>query len=203
MSSDKKTTIDMIRHGEPVGGKRYRGQVDDPLSELGWRQMRAAIADHRPWEFIVSSTLSRCAAFAKEVADNSKTPLRLDEGFKEKAWGEWEGRTPAELNKNDPSTVNRHLLDPINNQPNGAEPIIEFQKRVLASWERLTTEHQHQHVLLVGHAGVIRAIISHTLQMPVEHMFRIQVANASITRIELQAHNNGVFPRLIFHGGQL
>jgi len=30
------TTIDLLRHGEPVGGKRYRGQIDDPLSEKGW-----------------------------------------------------------------------------------------------------------------------------------------------------------------------
>ena len=38
------TLIDMIRHGEPVGGRRYRGQIDDPLSEKGWRQMWAAVA---------------------------------------------------------------------------------------------------------------------------------------------------------------
>ena len=34
------TTIDLIRHGEPVGGRRYRGgRMDDPLSEKGWAQM--------------------------------------------------------------------------------------------------------------------------------------------------------------------
>jgi alpha-ribazole phosphatase/probable phosphoglycerate mutase len=29
----------MIRHGESVGGRRYRGQLDDPLRDKGWRQM--------------------------------------------------------------------------------------------------------------------------------------------------------------------
>ena len=33
------TTIDLIRHGEPVGGSKYRGQTDDPLSEKGWAQI--------------------------------------------------------------------------------------------------------------------------------------------------------------------
>ena len=33
------TVIDLIRHGEPVGGRRYRGHIDDPLSERGWQQM--------------------------------------------------------------------------------------------------------------------------------------------------------------------
>ncbi|MEK6748901.1 MAG: histidine phosphatase family protein, partial [Pseudomonadota bacterium] len=37
------TVVDMIRHGEPVGGKRYRGHRDDPLSDIGWRQMREAV----------------------------------------------------------------------------------------------------------------------------------------------------------------
>ena len=62
------TTIDLIRHGEPVGGSKYRGQTDDPLSEKGWEQMRAAVGDHRPWEAILTSPLARCRAFAEKLA---------------------------------------------------------------------------------------------------------------------------------------
>ncbi|NOZ51845.1 MAG: alpha-ribazole phosphatase family protein [Gammaproteobacteria bacterium] len=203
METDKKTTIDMIRHGEPVGGKRYRGQIDDPLSDNGWQQMRQTVANHKPWDSIVSSTLSRCAAFAKELSHRHNIPLQLDERFKEKAWGEWEGKTPAELNEHDPFTVTRYLQDPLNNLPHGAEPITDFQKRVLDGWQQLITLHQHKHVLLVGHAGVIRVIISHVLHIPVEHMFRIQVANASVTRLDIQHLDSGLFPRLIFHCGRL
>jgi len=37
------TTIDLLRHGEPEGGVRYRGDgVDDPLSARAWKQMWAA-----------------------------------------------------------------------------------------------------------------------------------------------------------------
>ncbi|MHB1590203.1 MAG: histidine phosphatase family protein [Sulfuricella sp.] len=43
----KSTTIDLIRHGEPVGGRRYRGRTDDPLSEKGWNQMWTAVGDFR------------------------------------------------------------------------------------------------------------------------------------------------------------
>ena len=36
----KETTIDLIRHGEPVGGRAYRGHnIDDPLSDKGWQQI--------------------------------------------------------------------------------------------------------------------------------------------------------------------
>ena len=33
MSHKLITTLDLMRHGEPAGGHKYRGQLDDPLSE--------------------------------------------------------------------------------------------------------------------------------------------------------------------------
>ena len=42
------TTLDLMRHGEPVGGRKYRGQIDDPLSEKGWAQVRAALGHTIP-----------------------------------------------------------------------------------------------------------------------------------------------------------
>ncbi|MGJ7460498.1 phosphoglycerate mutase family protein [Halomonas sp. MA07-2] len=36
------TTLDLLRHGEPVGGRMLRGTTDHPLSELGWQQMQSA-----------------------------------------------------------------------------------------------------------------------------------------------------------------
>lgn len=63
--------LDILRHGEPVGGKRYRGdQIDDPLSPQGWAQMQAridecAMAGLDGWTAIVSSPLTRCRAIAR------------------------------------------------------------------------------------------------------------------------------------------
>ena len=57
----EETLIDLLRHGEPEGGRAYRGHsIDDPLSETGWQQMWAAVGYHKPWEQIVSSPLQRC-----------------------------------------------------------------------------------------------------------------------------------------------
>jgi len=61
------TYIDVIRHGEPVGGRRYRGySVDDPLTKKGWAQMRAAVPETPPWQHIVSSPLKRCLEFSQD-----------------------------------------------------------------------------------------------------------------------------------------
>jgi broad specificity phosphatase PhoE len=92
-----ETIIDLIRHGEPQGGPMYRGSTDDPLSELGWQQMRGAISALQPWQQIVSSPLLRCVEFAKETAMQNDIDLLIDEGLQEVGFGDWEGKTATQL----------------------------------------------------------------------------------------------------------
>ena len=47
---DQHTVIELLRHGEPVGGSRYRGQLDDALSERGWKQMWQAVGGRPLWQ---------------------------------------------------------------------------------------------------------------------------------------------------------
>lgn len=197
------TTIDLIRHGEPVGGSKYRGQIDDPLSDKGWAQMRAAVADHAPWQAVVSSPLRRCAAFADEVALRHRLPLRLDERFKEIGFGAWEGRAKAEISAADAQALQRFYADPVTCHPPGAEPLAAFGRRIIAAWEDLLQAHAGRHVLLVAHAGVIRRVVAHALAARPERMFRIQVSHAAITRIRVDGVGVEATANLLFHGGRL
>jgi alpha-ribazole phosphatase/probable phosphoglycerate mutase len=197
------TTIDLIRHGEPVGGKKYRGQTDDPLSEKGWVQMRAAVGTQRPWCRIVSSTLSRCSAFAQDLAQTHSLPLELDDRLKEIGFGAWEGHTSEQLQAMDPLAYARFFDDPVKHRPPGAEPLHEFRDRVIAAWDELLERHAGRHVLVVAHAGVIRMVIRHVLDIPLERMYRIHVGNASLTRVQIAVAGNTASPRLMFHDGRL
>ncbi|WP_455366951.1 histidine phosphatase family protein [Kaarinaea lacus] len=197
------TLVDIIRHGEPVGGRRYRGQIDDPLSEKGWQQMRDAVAGQKPWHVIVSSPLSRCSEFARELAQQLDIPLEFEERIMEIRWGNWEGSKPAELNQHDPLTVVRALRDPLNSRPADAEDIRQFQQRVIDAWHEITQRHAEKHVLMVAHAGIIRALVTYILGTPIENMFRIHVANAAITRIQIDHHADEPFAKLLFHDGKL
>ena len=203
MSELVNTTIDLIRHGEPVGGRKYRGQIDDPLSNKGWTQMRQAVADHKPWDVIISSTLSRCIEFAQELGQRHAIKVISEPRFIEIGFGEWEGRTANELAQEDARQVQRFLADPLNNTPRGAETLYEFEARIIGAWNDVLQQHAGRHVLLVGHAGMMRMILRHVLDMPLERMFRIQVANAAITRIRVEGTGNNAFPRLLFHDGRL
>lgn len=197
------TTIDMIRHGEPVGGRKYRGQLDDPLSDKGWQQMRAAVGDACPWEAIISSPLRRCAAFAEELAVRHGRPLALEERFQEIGFGAWEGKTAAELLADDPEQLGRFWRDPLHHTPPGAETLHAFRDRVIAGWDDLLARCVGQHVLVVGHAGMMRMVLRHVLDMPLDRLFRIQVDNAAISRIQVDGTGAEALPRLIFHDGRL
>lgn len=194
------TTVDLIRHGEPVGGRKYRGQIDDPLSEKGWEQMRKAVGDACSWDIIVSSPLLRCAAFAHELAQRHALPLSFDARLKEIGFGAWEGRTAEQLQREDAETFARFFDDPVAYRPAGAEALEEFRERVIGAWNELLAHHAGKRVLVIGHAGVIRMMMLHVLGMPLGNIFRIQVGNASITRLRIDACDA---PRLIFHGGKL
>lgn len=197
------TMVDMIRHGEPVGGKKYRGQLDDPLSELGWAQMRAAVEGHRPWDAVVSSPLSRCAAFAQELAARHDLPLQVDARLMEIGFGDWEGHTAEELRAREPDALLGFWQDPLHNRPPGAEGLTQFRDRVVAAWNDILERYAGRHVLVVGHAGVIRMIVRHVLDMPLDRMFRLHVPNAGLTRIRIEGQGEDALPFLVFHAGSL
>ncbi|PCH60699.1 MAG: histidine phosphatase family protein [Gammaproteobacteria bacterium] len=192
------TTIDFMRHGEPVGGSRYRGQIDDPLSELGWQQMQDAVPDEIPWQKIVTSPLIRCQAFAEELAQSSGLPVAVDERLQEVGFGVWEGMTRNQLRADDPHILQRFFSDPVANRPQGAEALSDFKQRVSAAIDDVVNQSPGQHVLVIAHAGVIRAAMCYALGSPIEHMFRIKVSNASMTRLQFVP---GSEASLLFHEG--
>ena len=180
-------TVDLIRHGEPVGGRRYRGQIDDPLSDKGWQQMWTAVAGQTPWQLIITSTLSRCRDFARALGESSAIPVSEDARFREIGFGAWEGLTADEVCAADPDRLRRYLNDPLNHAPQDAEPLVEFYSRVIDGWQSVLREHDGKQVLIVAHAGVIRAVIAHVLGMPCENMYRLQIANAAVSRISIDS----------------
>jgi len=201
MSQKQITTFDLIRHGEPVGGRKYRGQTDDPLSETGWEQMRRATGEHCPWQVVISSPLLRCSDFARELTARHGLPLVLDPRLVELGFGSWEGRTSDELIAENPDIVLRFRTDPISHAPPGAEPLVEFRERILSAWNAMIESYRGGHVLVVAHAGVIRMLVALVLEIPLQHLFRLQVANAGITRIRVEQHGDRQLPQLLFHGG--
>ena len=194
------TIIDLIRHGEPVGGRAYRGnRINDPLSEKGWQQMWDAVGDDHPWDQILSSPMERCLAFAEALMDTYDIPCKTEENFKEVGFGNWEGRTPDELKAENKEEYTNFYKDPVNLRPPGAEPLDDFIKRVTTAYEAAIQEFEGKHILIVAHAGVNRAIIANALNAKPIGLYRIKVNNAGITRLKY----DGIGTHLLYHNVQL
>jgi probable phosphoglycerate mutase len=192
----KETLVDFMRHGEPVGGRRYRGDgVDDPLSENGWQQMWSAVGERVPWQRVVSSPLQRCHAFALALAEKHRLPLSVEQRFREVGQGAWEGLTPDEIVQRDPDAYAAFHQDPCRNRPPGAEPLDAFGRRVARALEELLSACPGEHVLVVAHAGVIRAALGHVLQADPLAWYRVRVDNAALTRFRRGPYGN----KLEFH----
>jgi alpha-ribazole phosphatase len=194
-----ETKIDFIRHGEPMGGRAFRGHnIDDPLSEKGWAQMWAAVGEQCPWTQVVTSPLSRCQAFAEALAERHGIPLVVEERLKEVGFGSWEGRSPAQVQREEPAAYAAFYADPLHNRPPGAEPLLDFFARIAGAFEDTASRYGGGHVLMVAHAGVIRAAIAHVLRAEPAAAYRVKVQNAGLTRFRCGAQGCV----LEFHGRQ-
>lgn len=197
------TTIDLLRHGDVEGGRKYRGQLDDPLSELGWKQLRATTANKQNWQYIITSPLKRCAEFSEELAQAHALPLQSKHEFKEVSFGLWEGKTAEELLNTEPGNIKKYWNDPINTTPPQGENLLDFEKRVLDGWRNVLTDFQGKHILIVSHAGVMRMMLCHILGMPLTELFKLDIGLAKVSRIQIEHADGESWPRLIFHGSEL
>jgi len=197
---NSETIIDLIRHGEPKGGRAFRGHsIDDPLSEKGWQQMWDAVGDAAPWDYIITSPLERCQAFAEALMDTYNIACCSEDNFKEVGFGDWEGRTPDEIKQDNLKEYQDFYLDPVNKRPQGAEDLDAFIQRVTHAYNKSVEKHQGQHILIVAHAGVNRAIIANALHSAPIGLYRIKVNNAGISRIK----HDHLGDHLLYHNVQL
>jgi alpha-ribazole phosphatase len=179
--------IDLLRHGEPEGGRRYRGcGVDDPLTEYGWAQMRAVLNGAAPpWTRVITSPMRRCRDFAEAFAKEHGLSLDVEETLREVGFGAWEGRSPEELKAENLDDYLAFYRDPAGARPKGAEPLQAFVDRVAGALGMITERYAGEHVLVVAHSGVIRAAVTHAMQVPPVALYRLRMPYAALTRLRV------------------
>lgn len=170
-------SIDLLRHGD-TGQTSYRGQLDDPLSALGWAQLRAATTGRR-WDAIVTSSMCRCADFARELAAAQNVPLRVDRRLAEYHFGNWQGVTIERLAQEQGDALGKFWADPVNYPPPGAEPFAGFRDRLCAALNDIAEEATSRRVLVVTHGGAIRLLRCESEGRDFGDMAGIDVPHAS------------------------
>ena len=173
----------LLRHGTPVGGRMYRGNLfDDPLTEEGWDQMKSSVTN-LSFDTIAASPMKRCSEFADYISKKSKIPYSIIEDFKEIGFGDWQGKTSRQIGE---EIVERFKNDPIKNPVNNAENLYDFQYRVIKNYlEILDKVNPKNKLLIIAHAGVIRVIKSYILNLPIEKMFTMNINSGSCEQFEV------------------
>lgn len=177
------SVVHLLRHGAPVGGTRYRGVTDDPLSPEGWAQMQLAVAACEGLDRIVTSPLRRCADFARILAESRSVPLVIEPGFREMDFGAWEGKKPEALLSSCPESLRRFWSDPRVHSPPGGEPLDAFCTRVVAAWRAHIRALGDERLLLIVHGGTVRAILGHLRRLPPRDLLGLDVPYASVHRV--------------------
>lgn len=180
------TTLYLMRHGEPEGGRKYRGfEVDDVLSSKGWDQMNQAILKPEHWDVVVSSPLKRCSEFSQQVANQNNIALDIRSDLKEIGFGHWSGKNRTEVKLDYAQEYELFYQNPVKNTPKNAEPFSAFYSRVITELKIIEQDYLGQSILLVAHAGVIRAIIASVLNIPHKNAYDMQIRNAALIKIDL------------------
>ncbi|HEY0289017.1 MAG TPA: alpha-ribazole phosphatase family protein [Pseudomonas sp.] len=179
--------LDVLRHGETELGGGLRGSLDDALTDIGWQQMRAAVAQAGPWHRIVSSPLQRCARFAEELAARLDLPLQWERDLQELHFGDWEGHSAAQLMETEAEGLGLFWSDPYGFTPPNGEPMIEFSARVLGAIERLQLAFAGERVLLISHGGVMRLLLAQARGLAREQLLQVEVGHGGLFALEVDA----------------
>lgn len=149
--------VTLLRHTRPdvADGVCY-GQLDLEVADSFAADAAAALrALPRSPDTILSSPLKRCHALAKFIAQKTQAPMTCDARLMEMDFGRWEGMAWEGIARDE---LDAWAADFAHACPHGGESVAMLKARVdacVADWID-----RQAHILMVTHAGVIRAAVS-------------------------------------------
>ncbi|MGN6129953.1 MAG: bifunctional RNase H/acid phosphatase [Nocardioidaceae bacterium] len=194
-SGSTPTTLVLVRHGVTAHtvDKRFSsglGGEDPGLTADGRAQARATADWLAPLaeevDAVVSSPLRRTRETAEIIGERLGRTVDLDRGLAEMEFGRWDGKTFAEVRESHPDDLEA-WLGSLHQQPPGGESFSQVQERVLASLDALLSTYSGRTVLAVTHVTPIKVLVARTLGAPLDAVFRMELAPASVTVLSFYA----------------
>ena len=188
------TTIDLVRHGEVSTPGLFCASADEPLSDIGWSQLKALAptdsdTNKLPWHRIICSPQRRCREFAEGFAQQHAIPLNIEPNWREMNFGDWTGMRYESVWDGDRDRLMQLWSNPLSFTPPGAdgESMLDFIERIETAWLTLRSSYQGQNILLLTHAGVIRSVLAHTLSMDYQLTQKLHIAYGRVNRVRCYA----------------
>lgn len=183
-------TFLLIRHGAHLlGGDLIAGRTPGVhLSPLGQEQARrmAERVARLPVEAIYASPADRTRETAAHLAQALNLPVRVLESLNELDFGEWTGRSVAELRSVERFTQWNGFRS--GTRMPGGETMLEIQSRMVGEMLRLREKHGEGCIALVSHGDVIKAAVAWALGVPLDLLLRIEIGLASVSVVAVGDH---------------
>ena len=168
------TRITAVRHGETAWNvdTRIQGQLDIGLNAKGrWQAERAGVAlADEDISVVYSSDLCRAYDTALSIAKPHGLVVQTDEGLRERGFGEFEGKTFAEIEAAWPAQALQLRKRVADFAPPGGESLLQLRERIVQCVQALAQRHGGEHIAVVAHGGVMdilhRAATGLDLQAP-------------------------------------
>ncbi len=179
----------LVRHGQTAWNDegRAQGQSDTPLNARGKAQAELTATRLAPLDFeaAYSSDLQRVAHTAEAIVRGRNLPFTTMKSLREKAFGDWEGLTFEQVERNHPYMFRRLFDEDVDFAPPGGESDNQLYTRMKSAAADLLSKHAESegNILVVGHGGSLRGLIASLMGMPAEYMWRLRLSNCSITVI--------------------
>lgn len=184
----------LIRHGETdknVGNITHHTGDLTKLNDTGIKQIKKtanSLIKYNP-KSVYSSPEKRTIQSAEIIAKSLKVKINILNEFKERNWGDWEGKPWEEIKK---------VLDPMTLEerfkfvPPGGESWQQMEERIKKGSEKVID--QNLDAAIVTHAGKLRGLMPVLKKEPRGSSFKYDFKNASITIFDFQ---NGKFKSVI------
>lgn len=183
--------IIFIRHGKTLWNSsgRFQGQSNTQLSEEGIIQAQK-LAENFPVEHIdavYSSPLDRAFITGKIIADKFHVPITADKRLCEISFGAWEGLTYNEIHAKWPAEIEMLFSRPDETAIPQGEKFTDVQKRAVEALNNIiaqnTVSDENKTVVITAHGGILRALLSHILHMPLRYIWSLRQDNTAISII--------------------
>ena len=159
------------------------GHSDFAAEPSGLAEMQALAACLPRDAVWITTSLRRARDTAQSLARYCApaAALREDDGFREQSFGEWEGSRWDELPAAESAA---YWHDPVALRAPGGESFADVVERVAAAMDRLNGECAGGDVVVVAHAGSIRAGLVHALGCAPQAGLAFRLDPLSLTRME-------------------
>jgi len=162
---NKITRFGLMRHAQTRWNleKKIQGQSDSPLTADGRRQATrwGQLLKQGAWDRIIASDIERAHQTAELINVCLKISLTTDSRLREQDWGQWVGKTIAQLKTENPQELDEQVAAGWAFRPPGGEDRRHVLKRSQKALLEAAARWPASNILVVTHEGVIKSLIYH------------------------------------------